>query len=131
MGSVNLLLDTCSFLWLSQQPREISFNALEAINHTNSKLFLSDASVWEITLKHFKGGLPLPESPRIWIPEKLLFHQVENVILDHEHFFRSCELQDHHPDPFDRLIAAQAIEGGMTILSPDYSFSKLGASRLW
>ena len=36
-----------------------------------------------------------------------------------------------HPDPFDRLLAAQAIESGMTILSPDAPLSLLGASRVW
>jgi len=48
-----------------------------------------------------------------------------------EAIFRSGELPRTHADPFDRLLAAQAIESGLTILSPDLPFSRLGAARVW
>jgi PIN domain nuclease of toxin-antitoxin system len=51
--------------------------------------------------------------------------------LESEAIYRSGELPRVHPDPFDRLIAAQAIMHGMTILSPNTPLSLLGASRMW
>lgn len=131
MGAMRVLLDTCTFIWLALPQGKLSPTASQTLNNPKCDLFLSDVSVWEITLKNASGKLDLPDQPRSWLPARISFFQLRTFRIQHEHFFRSCELQDHHPDPFDRLIAAQAIEGGMTILSPDYSFSKLGASRLW
>lgn len=131
MGAVKYLLDTCVFLWVSQQPDMLSRAATAVIDDRANELFVSDVSVWEVTLKHSTGKLPLPGSPRIWIPEKFAHHMFKPMRLDHEAIFRSGELPRKHADPFDRLIAAQAIESGMTILSPDTPLSLLGASRIW
>jgi PIN domain nuclease of toxin-antitoxin system len=125
------LLDTCTFLWHSQQPSMLTPAAVVALNDPSSELYLSDVSVWEITMKHSTGKLPLPDSPRVWIPEKLSYHQVQSLRLDLQAIYLSGELPRVHPDPFDRLLAAQAMESGMTILSPDTPLSSLGASRLW
>ncbi len=109
----------------------LSTAATVAINDRSSELYLSDVSIWEITMKHSAGKLPLPDSPRVWVPEKLNHHQVQSLRLDPSAIYRSGELPRVHPDPYDRLLAAQAIEAGMTILSPDTPLSSLGASRLW
>lgn len=66
MGTLNLLLDSCAFIWLAANPAKLSSTAALAIENRDSDLYLSDASVWEIVLKHAKGKLPLPELPRIW-----------------------------------------------------------------
>ncbi len=131
MGAVRYLLDTCAFLWLAQQPAMVSPRAAAAIDDAGNELFVSDVSIWEITLKHSAGRLPLPGAPRRWIPAKLSYHQLQSLRLDHAALYRSGELPRVHPDPFDRLLAAQAIEGGMTLLSPDAPLSLLGAARLW
>lgn len=131
MGAVRYLLDTCAFLWVSQQPTMLSKAAATVINDRVNELFVSDVSVWEVTLKHSTGKLPMPDKPRIWIPEKFAHHQFRPLPLEHGAIFRSGELPRVHADPFDRLLAAQAIEAGMTILSPDAPLSLLGASRIW
>ena len=125
------LLDTCAFLWVAQQPTMLSRLATAAIDDAGNELYVSDVSIWEITLKHSAGRLPLPGAPRRWIPAKLSYHQLRPLGLDHAALYRSGELPRVHPDPFDRLLAAQAIEAGMTILSPDTPLSLLGASRVW
>ncbi len=131
MGAVRYLLDTCAFLWLAQQPAMVSPRAAAAIDDAANELFVSDVSIWEITLKHSAGRLPLPGAPRRWIPAKLSYHQLQSLRLDHAALYRSGELPQVHPDPFDRLLAAQAIEAGMTLLSPDTPLSLLGAARVW
>lgn len=125
------LLDTCSFLWASQQPAMLSKAAVTAINVMENEFYVSDVSIWEITLKHSAGKVPLPRAPRVWIPEKLAHHQFRRLALDPCATCRSGELPRVHADPFDRLLAAQAIESGMTLLSPDTPLSLLGASRIW
>ena len=109
----------------------LSPGAAAIINNPEHELFVSDISVWEVTLKHATGKLPLPGTPRTWIPEKFAHHEFQSLKLTHEAVFRSGELPRMHADPFDRLLAAQAIEAGITILSPDLPLSLLGASRMW
>jgi PIN domain nuclease of toxin-antitoxin system len=109
----------------------ISAAAANALNDVHSDLFVSDVSLWEITLKHASGKLPLPAPPRKWLPPKLARHQLQALPLVQNAIFLSGELPMTHSDPFDRMLAAQAIDAGMTILSPDAPLSGLGASRLW
>ena len=104
---------------------------MAAINNSGSELFVSDISIWEVTLKHSTGKLPLPGPPRVWVPEKFAHHQFEPLALAQEAIYLSGELPRVHLDPFDRLLAAQAIVAGMTLLSPDTPLSLLGASRIW
>jgi PIN domain nuclease of toxin-antitoxin system len=125
------LIDTCVFLWISQQPTMLSKAATETINDPANELFVSDISVWEVTLKHAAGKLPLPDKPRVWIPEKFRHHRFQPIELTTSAIYTSGELPNTHSDPFDRLLAAQAMEAGMTIISPDIPLSMLGASRVW
>jgi PIN domain nuclease of toxin-antitoxin system len=131
MGTVNYLLDTCTFLWISQEPSRLSKAAVEVVNNPANDLFVSDISIWEITLKHSAGKLELPDNPRVWIPRKFDYHRYLPLALHPDAIFRSGELPRVHADPFDRLIAAQAMEAGMTLLSPDLPLSLLGAARIW
>ena len=125
------LLDTCTFLWMAQQPTMLSATARGTLDDGTAELFVSDASIWEIMLKHSVGRLPLPDAPRHWIPRKFVYHRLQPLPLTREAIFRSGELPRTHADPFDRMLAAQAIESGLTILSPDTPLSMLGASRIW
>ncbi len=128
---MNLLLDTCAFLWLAADPDRLSAPARTALDDELNRLFLSDITVWEIVLKHQSGKLPLPEIPRSWIPKQLAFFDLERQPIDVEALFRSGELPAIHQDPFDRLLCAQAIARGLTVLTPDPSFQRLGAAALW
>ncbi|MFN0077440.1 MAG: type II toxin-antitoxin system VapC family toxin [Prosthecobacter sp.] len=128
---MNVLLDTCTFIWLAMPQGKLSAAATQIINDPANRLYLSDVSVWEVCLKHSVGKLDLPDTPRTWVPQQMKFFQVESLHLDQDSIYRSGELPKVHPDPFDRLLAAQAIESGMTVLSPDTPLSSLGASRIW
>ena len=116
---------------MSQQPAMLSAAAIAAINDPAGELFVSDVTLWEVTMKHAAGKLPLPKPPRVWIPEKFAYHQFRPLPLDHDSIYRSGELPRMHADPFDRLLAAQAIGAGLTLLSPDVPLSALGVSRVW
>ena len=128
---MHALLDTCTFLWLAFEPERISAVARKILDDPATVRRLSQASVLEIVLKYRAGKLPLPEAPDVWIPSRREFFQLENLALDERVIYRSGNLPDGHDDPFDRLIAAHAIESGSTLLSPDTPLSLLGAARLW
>lgn len=128
---MNVLLDTCTFLWLALGPERISSAARKLLDDPENVRRLSQVSALEIELKHRAGKLPLPMPPESWIPSRRQFFQLENLPLDESVIFRSGTLPDGHDDPFDRLIAAHAIESGSTLLSPDAPLSLLGAARIW
>jgi len=116
---------------MSQAPTRLSSPAASVINDSRTELYVSVVSIWEVVMKHSAGKLPLPGSPRLWVAEKLRYHDVQVLELTPSAIFTSGELPRIHHDPFDRLLAAQAIEEGLTILSPDIPISLLGASRMW
>ncbi len=124
-------LDTCTFLWLALPSGKLSEVATGILNDSANEFVLSDVSVWEITLKHAVGKLPLPMEPRDWVPTRAAFFQVKFLPLTHDVIFRSGELPKTHMDPFDRLLAAQALCEQLTMLSPDLPLSLLGAARVW
>lgn len=128
---MNALLDTCTFLWLALDPERISPAARKILDQPGTVRRLSQVSVLEIVLKYRAGKLPLPLPPEIWIPSRRDFFQLENLPLDEAVIYRSGTLPGVHDDPFDRLIAAHAIESGSTLLSPDAPLSLLGAARIW
>lgn len=128
---MNILLDTCAFLWLSAEPDRLSGPARAVLDDPSNTLLLSDVTVWEIVLKHQTGKLPLPEPPRTWVPRQTTFFDLQRQPLDLESLFRSGELPAIHRDPFDRLLCAQAIVHDCTVLTPDPPFQRLGATTLW
>jgi PIN domain nuclease of toxin-antitoxin system len=131
MGAVNLLLDTCTFIWLAADPKKLSAHAVDLINDPDNLLFLSEISIWEMVMKYQAGRLPLPESPRAWIPKQSTYFQISHQAITVEAIYLSGELPLAHRDPFDRLLAAQGIAQGMTIVTPDKPFKNLGSTTSW
>lgn len=125
------LLDTCTFLWLALEPSRLSERARGLLDDPRTVRQLSRVSVLEIVLKHRAGKLPLPQAPESWIPSRRAFFQLEDLPMEEAVIYRSGMLPDGHDDPFDRLLAAHAIEAGSTLVSPDTPLSMLGASRVW
>ncbi len=128
---MNLLLDTCTFLWLAASPERISAPAKSALDAPDNSLWISDISLWEIAMKHAAGKLPLPSSPRIWIPEQVAFFQLNRLHLEAQAIYLSGELPTTHRDPFDRLLAAQSQSAAMPVITPDMPFQALGATTIW
>ena len=102
MGFVmDVLLDTCAFIWLCSEPEKFSEKASEIIEKAGD-LFLSDASIFEMAVKQSSGKLSLPDSPRRWINEQVSSWGIVLLPLTHDDIFLSAELPLHHKDPFDR-----------------------------
>ena len=128
---MNLLLDSCTLIWLAGEPAQLSAAAKAAIDDPTSVLQVSHASLWEITLKHGAGKLTLPEAPRNWWAEQVRRWGLVELHLSAEALLRGSELPRHHKDPFDRVILTQAQMEGMTVVSPDGDFPAYGVPVLW
>ncbi|MCG5055423.1 MAG: type II toxin-antitoxin system VapC family toxin [Myxococcales bacterium] len=131
MGNrLKLLLDTCSFIWLTCESEKLSENAREAID-TCRDILLSDVSVWEICTKWQTKKLGLPAPPRTWIEEQAAVWQLTRLPIRSGDCYRSTELPEVHRDPFDRLLVSQAIEGGLTLVTPDEWIHRYPVNVLW
>jgi len=124
------LLDTCVFLWASFEPAKLSSSAIDALSE-GDELHLSAASAWEIAIKFAQDRLPLPASPERFVPEAAGLLGAQELAVRSAHAFKAGALPRHHPDPFDRLLIAQAIAEHLTIITPDPAFKKYKASVLW
>lgn len=120
---MRLLLDTHVWLWSLAAPERIAPELRERMSDANMALFLSVASVWEIAIKYRLGRLPLPEPPERFIPARLVRDGVVALPVEVAHAARVASLPDHHADPFDRILVAQAQVEGMTIATADRALS--------
>lgn len=127
---MRLLLDTCSLIWLAAEPARLS-SAVAAGVDAGLTLLLSDCSVMELCLKWSAGKLTLPQPPRLWVEEQMRIWRLSGLPVERRHHYRSTELPDHHRDPFDRLLVAQAIEENLTIATPDPEIRRYPVSTLW
>jgi PIN domain nuclease of toxin-antitoxin system len=93
--------------------------ALDACRDTANELLLSAASGWEIAIKHRIGKLPLPTGPATYVPDRLRSSGTVPLPVAMEHVLRVASLPDHHRDPFDRLLVAQAQVESLTLISTD------------
>lgn len=128
---MNLLLDTCTFLWLTGQSASLSSHARRLCQDPANALFLSAVSVWEIELKYRKGKLGLVVEPTQYIPEQRQNHAIFPLPLDEASALRYVQLGSHHRDPFDRMLVCQAWEHELTILTPDRHIAAYDVAVDW
>jgi len=87
---------------------------------------LSAASVWEVVIKYGLGKLSLPVAPGDFVPSRLALTRTAVLDISAAHALRISELADHHRDPFDRMIMAQALVEGLPVLTADRVFRRYG-----
>jgi PIN domain nuclease of toxin-antitoxin system len=116
---VKYLLDTEVWLWMQAQPERIGHNTMNILTDEQNVLLLSAASGWEIARKFRRGKLHLYDSPDRYVPDRILTSGVEGLAIEHSHALRVTRLDNHHTDPIDRLLVAQATIEQATLISAD------------
>ena len=129
--NLDLLFDTHSFIWWADEPTKLSRASLVALEDENNRLFLSDASIWEIQIKVQLGKMKLKLPLLDLIESQKRDNDVEILPIKTEHILALDSLPFHHKDPFDRLLIAQSMVEGFTIVALDPEFSAYGAKLLW
>ena len=128
---MRVLLDTHAFLWWVQDAPTLSKKARTAIGNPDNECLLSLASCWEMAIKLSLGKLRLPGVIERFIPEQLAANAISQLAIDFRHVARVVTLPFHHRDPFDRLLAAQALEERCVVVSADPMFQRYGVKRIW
>lgn len=112
------LLDTHLLLWAAGQPESLSKAALAYIEDEDNQLFFSAASLWEVTIKSSLGRADFQVEPHL-LRRALLDNGYVELSISSAHAVRVGDLPDIHKDPFDRLLIAQALHEGVTLLTSD------------
>lgn len=126
---MRVLLDTHAFLWWVEEDARLSRAARKAITDASEGLF-SIASCWEMAIKVSRGRIALSR-PIERLGEVLAASELRLLPVDLDDVARVATLPFHHRDPFDRLLAAQALNDELTIASADPIFGKYDVKRVW
>ena len=128
---MKLLLDTHTFLWLIEGSPNLSPTAQAALADPAHELYLSVASVWELAIKTGIKKLVLSDPVDVFVRKWMATYQLVQLPIDTPHALAVAGLPDHHRDPFDRILIAQALVEGMTLVSADSKFTPYGVPILW
>ena len=109
------MLDSHIVLWWDSELIKLSDDQREAIGDSNNQILVSAATVWELGIKRTSGRVILGESIRL-LARRLGFVELP-ITMEHGELAASLPL--HHKDPFDRMLVAQAIVEGLTLVTAD------------
>jgi len=115
---MKLLLDTHLLLWAAEGSNRLSPTASALIEAPDNELFFSSASLWEIAIKRGLGRDDFQVNPRL-LRRGLLDNGYSELPIVSEHAVTIDSLPALHKDPFDRLLIAQAMVEGITLLTAD------------
>lgn len=116
MSPPGLLLDTHVFLWAGDEPARIRAEVRDQLLDPALPVYLSAVVVAELAVKLSIGKLRLSMP----LAELVVDHDFEPLELTAAHAERLADLPLLHRDPFDRLLIAQAIAEGLTLVTADH-----------
>jgi len=122
---VNLLLDTHALLWWLGG-HDLEEVATERIADPAALVAVSAASIWEAAIKRSLGKLDIP-SP---LGQAVVDEGFEPLAVTFDHTELAGQLPQHHRDPFDRMLIAQAVAEGLTIVTRDPAFDRYDVAVL-
>ncbi|MDD5329546.1 MAG: type II toxin-antitoxin system VapC family toxin [Sulfuricella sp.] len=115
---MKLLLDTHLLLWAAGQPEQLSVTACTLLEDPQNELLFSAASLWEIAIKRGLGRDDFRVDPRL-LRRGLLDNGYGELAISSEHAVAIDSLPPIHKDPFDRILVAQSMVEGITLLTAD------------
>jgi PIN domain nuclease of toxin-antitoxin system len=125
------LIDSQSLIWYVDQDHLLTPAARAAISDPANNLLLSAATIWEIGIKVGLGKLSLSLPYRLWMDQVITDLSLAVLPITVEYTDAQARLPAHHRDPFDRLLAAQALTDGLAVVSADAILDKYGIRRIW
>ncbi|MFM7424535.1 MAG: type II toxin-antitoxin system VapC family toxin [Elainella sp.] len=124
------ILDTHTFLWFVNDSSQLSSTAKDLIE-SETNLWISIASLWEIAIKVSVGKLSLPRPLNDFISEHIQANEIDILTINISHLTKVSTLPFHHRDPFDRLLAAQALVEQVPLIGVDAVFDSYEVNRIW
>ena len=128
------LIDTHVFLWFVSQSKELSPTAGTLIEDGQNEVFISIASLWEISIKTAIGKLAINGKYETVIDD-VNDNSIEILPVNFAHTVEQNRLPFHHRDPFERIIVSQSIIKNMNFVSADAIFDDYlkgkSVERVW
>lgn len=128
---MRLLLDTNALLWATLDPASLSRKAAKLIADENNVVFVSAASAWEIATKVRLGRLAGAERLEKEFLETMDASGYTLLSISTEVALRAGRFLSEHRDPFDRVIAAQALHDDIPVISSDRMLDAFLVARIW
>jgi PIN domain nuclease of toxin-antitoxin system len=114
-GRLRLLLDTHVLIWALNAPKRLAAKTRQAIETEENDVLVSVVSPWELAIKAPREGLHIPGDLEVQLDRQGF--ELLPILLRHTDPLESMPY--HHRDPFDRMLVAQAIAEGLTIVTAD------------
>jgi len=128
---VRVLLDTHALLWVAFRKDQLSPRARHLIQSQRNEVLVSAASAWEIATKYRLGKLPHAQALVDDFISAIRSAGYVALPVTLEHALRAGRFAVEHKDPFDRMLAAQAIHEDLALVSKDVQFDVFGVRREW
>lgn len=128
---MRLLLDTHALIWWLAGDGQLSTRARRAIEDESNEIFVSAASAWEVSTKHRLGKLPGAGPLAVDFAREVRAQGFTPLPISLAHGQVAGGLVTDHRDPFDRMLAAQAREEKLALVSIEERFEQLGVVRVW
>lgn len=127
---MRLLLDTHALLWWLLDDAELPASARSAIERAPA-VHVSAASVWEVAIKQRLGKLPALGLTAAELPALVRDSGLLPLPVEDRHAAAVASLPQHHRDPFDHLLIAQARLEGLAVVTRDGTFAAYGVATVW
>lgn len=127
---MNHLLDTHALIWFATDLDRFRADTLAAI-YAAEQVFVSPVSAYEMGFKEALGKLPVARRLLADLTGYLKRQRFDVLPITLAHAEAAGRLPTEHPDPFDRLLVAQALAENLTIVSIDEKLDQFGVRRLW
>ncbi len=131
---MQFLIDTHVFLWFVSNAKNLSQTARTLIENGQNEIFISIASLWEISIKTALGKLSINGKYETVIDD-VNDNSIQILPINFAHTVEQNRLPFHHRDPFDRIIVSQAIVENMNFISADAIFDDYlkgkSIKRIW
>ena len=115
---MRLLLDTHLLLWAVGPDERLPAQARRLMSDAGNELCFSVASIWEVAIKHGRGRDDFQVDPRL-LRRELVDNLYRELPVTGEHAVAIASLPPLHRDPFDRMLVAQSLVEGITLLTGD------------
>jgi len=128
---VRILLDSHVFLWSADQVDRIPAPVYDLISDARTRVVVSVATTWELTIKALSGKLTLPKPPDEHFTEHAARFGCELLPVHQRHVAALQELPPIHADPFDRMLVAQALVEDLDLVTGDATLQSYPIRTIW
>jgi len=129
--AISVLLDTHALLWALVEPDKLSWAAREIIEDPQNVVVVSAVSAWEITIKYDLGRLPEARTVIDGFQHHVQVLRAVELAINSAHAITAGSLKSPHRDPFDRMLVAQSLVEGLSLVSKDPELKQFEVPLIW